>query len=189
MNNNYFKLNRLQFIHHLKTKNVLIGLVLTTTIIVQPGIVKANQTPQPSQTTPSSPIKQQLIGHWQVKNLTNSQVINFIFTPDEKLFMWGEFEKIAYGMNYKVNSEAKPIQLDIIPKDPSQKVETILEMTVDGKMRLEILNANPGQSRPNSFSPDTPIFERISQTTVPPKNIKFVDPSDKQSLMPEAYRK
>jgi hypothetical protein len=184
MNNNYFKLNRSQFTYHLRTKNVLIGLVITTTMIVQPGIIKANQIPQSSQTTPSiqpsSPIKQELIGHWQAKNLANSQVINFIFTPDERLFMWVESEKFAYAMNYKVNSEAKPIQLDIIPKDPSQKVETIFEMTVDGKMRLEIMNSNPGKPRPNKFSTDTPIFERISQTTVPPKNIKFIDPSDRK---------
>ncbi len=184
MNNNYFKLNRTQFTYHLRAKNVLIGLVITTTMIVQPGITKANQTPQTSQATPSiqpsSQIKQQLIGHWQAKNLANSQVINFMFTPDERLFMWLESEKFAYGMNYKVNSEAKPIQLDIIPKDPSQKVETIFEMTADGKMRLEIMNSNPGKPRPNSFSSDTPIFKRISQTTVPPKNIKFIDPSDRK---------
>jgi hypothetical protein len=184
MNSNYFKLNRSQFTYRFITKNLLIGLVITTNMIVQPGIAKANQTPQPPQATPSiqpsSQIKQQLIGHWQAKNIANSQVINFIFTPDERLFMWAESEKFAYGMNYKVNSEAKPIQLDIIPKDPSQKVETIFEMTADGKMRLEIMNSNPGKPRPNSFSPDTPIFERISQTTVPPKNIKFIDPSDRK---------
>jgi hypothetical protein len=184
MNHNYFQLNRSQFNYHLKAKNFLIGLVITTTMIVQPGITKANQTPQTSQATPSiqpsSQIKQQLIGHWQAKNVANSQVINFLFTPDEKLFMWVESQRLAYEMNYKINSEVKPIQLDIIPKDSSQKVETIFEMNTDGKMRLEIQNANPGKSRPNTFSPDTPIFERISQTTVPPKNIKFIDPSDRK---------
>jgi hypothetical protein len=184
MNSNYFKLNRSQFTYRFRTKNLLIGLVITTTMIVQPGIAKANQTPQPSQATPSiqtsSQIKQQLIGHWQVKQLSNSQAINFIFTPDEKLFMWVESQKLAYEMNYKVNSEAKPMQLDIIPKDLNQKIETIFEMTADGKMRLEIMNSNPGKPRPNKFSTDTPIFERISQTTVPPKNIKFIDPSDRK---------
>ncbi|NJL63154.1 MAG: hypothetical protein HC903_16650 [Methylacidiphilales bacterium] len=184
MNKNYFKLNRSQLTFHVKVRTVLISLVFVVTIVVKQGIVKANPTPQPSQTTSpiqlTNLIKQQLIGHWQAKNLANSQVINFILTPDEKLFMWVESGKVAYGMNYKVNSEAKPMQLDIIPKDPSQKVETIFEMTADGRMRLEIINANPGQSRPNNFSTDTPIFARISQTTVPPKNIKFIDPSDRK---------
>jgi hypothetical protein len=186
MNNQYFKLNRLQFANHLMIKTILIGLVIatTTTMVVQQGISKANQIPQPSKTTPpiqpSSLIKQQLTGHWQTKKLSNSQVLNFLFTPDEKFFMWVESQKLAYGMNYKVNSEVKPMQLDIIPKDPSQKVETIFEMTADGKMRLEILKANPGQSRPNNFSTDTPVFKKISKITVPPKNIKFIDPSDRK---------
>ncbi|BAZ38108.1 hypothetical protein NIES4101_40430 [Calothrix sp. NIES-4101] len=184
MNHNNFQLQRSRFSHYTSPRILLVVLVIIITTVSQEVIAKTNPTLQASRTTAftqsSQQIQQQLIGHWQTKNASNSEIMNFIFTTDKKVFMWSNSDNLAYELTYKVNSETKPMQLDIIPKDTSQKVETIFEITVDGKMRLEIINASPGKSRPTNFSSTTPSFERISSSIIPPKNIKFFDPTEKK---------
>ncbi|MEA5574708.1 hypothetical protein [Calothrix sp. UHCC 0171] len=184
MNHNNFQLQRSQLAQYVSPKILLVGLVTIITTLSQEVIAKANSNPQASQITTltqsSQPVQQQLIGHWQTKNASNSEIMNFIFTAEKKLFMWSNSDNLAYELTYKVNSETKPMQLDIIPTDISQKVETIFEITVDGKMRLEIINSGPGKSRPTNFSSTTPSFERISSSIIPPKNIRFFDPTEKK---------
>lgn len=165
--------------------NSLIIVLLTIPInqaLAQTRPIKSPTEPQTTQKSANNSIIQKLLGTWEAKNLQNpskSGKLKFIFTPVGKLLIVmssGVSQKpLVYETNYKINSDPKPMHLDVtLPENKT--VQTIFEFTDDDKLKIELYESNPGKSRPETFPENTPLFEKVSNSTSLPKDTKVIDP-------------
>ncbi len=163
---------------------LFIGLltISTTKALAQTRPIKSPTEPQITQKSGNNSITQKLLGTWEAKNLQNpskSGNLKFIFTPVGKLLIVmssGVSQKpLVYETNYKINSDPKPMHLDVtLPENKT--VQTIFEFTDDDKLKIELYESNPGESRPKTFPENTPLFEKVSKSTSLPKDTKVLDP-------------
>jgi hypothetical protein len=64
-------------------------------------------------------------------------------------------------LKYQLNSTVKPAQLDItIPSNP-QPVLTIVDLTDDGQLKIQLAETDPGKPRPTDFSEKATLFKKI----------------------------
>jgi hypothetical protein len=202
MNNILFKFGKLKGASQLLTSSLFIAFVATasTNIVAQFPIASllaqtkpANPTnPNPTNSNPANsnqaspkPVEsnltnnaaQRLIGQWQVKDPSSPATITFIFTSEGKFFILPPVDsdkRIAYEFGYKINPTAKPMHLDVKIPNAKQPSLTIFEFTPDGKLRVELDGVSPGDPRPEKFSPDTLVFEKISNATTLPANTQVL---------------
>ncbi|MBW4618656.1 MAG: hypothetical protein KME17_04615 [Cyanosarcina radialis HA8281-LM2] len=121
--------------------------------------------------TPSA--EKQLLGTWETT--IEEQQIKFVFTPDNQLFMIPSDRRAkVFILKYQLNTQTKPMQLDVI--HGRQKVLTIFEFTDNNKLRVETDNLAPGKPRPTAFSPESRIFNKVSNSTVLPANVRVEKP-------------
>ncbi len=124
--------------------------------------------------TPDNSVAKQLIGQWEIKISGNS--FTLIFTQEGKLFML-ETPTSATELKYQINVTPQPKNLDLLV---GTKIiaRTIFDFTADGQLRLELDNI--GESRPTSFSSNVKTFQKISEQTTLPANVRVVNPEDQQ---------
>ncbi|MTJ08966.1 MULTISPECIES: type IV pilin-like G/H family protein [unclassified Anabaena] len=171
------------------TYSLLVALPLTfhTNVLAQPTTAPTPTVSQPANSSEDAILKK-LLGRWENKDSLGLD-INFLFTADGKLFLiMGIAEKsAAYPLEYRINSTPNPMYLDIILPDNPKPVLTIFDFTTDGKMRLQLKDTDPGQPRPNQFSPDVSLFTKVSDNTTLPENVEVIDPNmEKPANNPEA---
>jgi type II secretory pathway pseudopilin PulG len=143
-------------------------------------------TPSPVQTpTPPSSgdaVSQKLLGQWQGK-LTPSDELGFIFTPEGKLYIMGppqgvqaEGKRLAVEFQYRVNTAARPMEMDIISTSGEGTVKTIFEFTSDNQLRLQIEGTDYGKPRPTAFTFGTGValLAKTSETASLPQNAQVV---------------
>jgi hypothetical protein len=96
----------------------------------------------------------------------------------------------AYELRYKINSTTKPMSLDLIisPGD-NETVMTIFEFTSDGQLRIEWEGLLPGQPRPTECSVGTIFLQKISNTTLLPRNTQIIDLAQQKRQGQEAEGK
>jgi hypothetical protein len=181
--------NKLKNASKFLTYSLLVALPLTfhTNVLAQPTTAPTPTVSQPANSSEDAILKK-LLGKWENKDSLGMDV-NFLFTADGKLFLiMGIAEKSgAYPLEYRINSTPNPMYLDIILPDNPKPVLTIFDFTADGKMRLQIKDTNPGQPRPNKFSPDVSVFTKVSDNTTLPENVEVIDPNmEKSANNPEA---
>ncbi|MCY7381722.1 MAG: type IV pilin-like G/H family protein [Microcoleus sp. CAN_BIN18] len=114
-------------------------------------------------------VPKQLIGQWQTQTPGNS--VTLIFTNEGTLFVWNT-PTIAKQMEYQTDVNHQPKNLDILTGGQVTG-RTIFEFTADGKLRL-ILN-NIRASRPTSFDSNARIFQKVSEKTTLPDNVKVIN--------------
>ncbi|WP_017715574.1 type IV pilin-like G/H family protein [Kamptonema formosum] len=141
----------------------------------QPSAAPAAPPSQPA--APSSPAVKQLLGQWEAKDPSGQRLLTFIFAPGGKLFIVlpsPEEPSPAVEMGYQINDAPKPMHLDV-KINSDETVLTIVEITPDGKMRLQLEGTNPGLPRPAAFTQGGTLFEKISDATTLPKNAQLVE--------------
>lgn len=137
----------------------------------------AQTVPQTQDTSKSKPIAEQLLGRWQAKDPKSNKVFTFIFAPEGKLFVvlpTPNGSSVASKIAYQINPTTQPMQLDMVVS-PNEKVLTIFELTPERKLRVELEDVNPGQTRPTDFSSKSTLFEKISEATTAPENVQTID--------------
>ncbi|MFN6567243.1 type IV pilin-like G/H family protein [Dendronalium sp. ChiSLP03b] len=157
----------------LLSSSVFIAVLMTVhaTVLAQPST-----TPIPTQFQPSrekNPIAQKLLGQWQAQD-SSLNTINFIFTPEGKLFVYfpNSSNLVAGEFKYRINAIPKPMHLDVTIPSSQEPVLTIFELTADGQLRVQLQDTNPGKPRPTAFSSQASLFKKISDATTLPDNIK-----------------
>jgi hypothetical protein len=143
-------------------------------IITQSSLAKTVKQPQIA--TRNQKLLTQLLGKWQAKDPSSGKIVTLVFTPKNQLFIVLQPENrnsTAIKMGYKINSNTRPMQIDIIVDD-DQKVTTIFELT-KGKLHLELEGTTPGQIRPTAFSATSSFFKKISNVTTLPENVQVVE--------------
>lgn len=133
--------------------------------------------------TPENSVAKQLIGQWEIKISGNS--FSLIFTQEGKLFML-ETPTSATELKYQINVTPQPKNLDLLV---GTKIiaRTIFDFTADGQLRLELDNI--GESRPTSFGSNVKTFQKISEQTTLPANVRVVNPEDQQRKVRQSEAK
>jgi hypothetical protein len=163
-----------------------IAMVGTTTTVAlsQP----TTPPPTPSNLPASSnSVSQKLLGQWQGK-LTPADELNFIFTPEGKLFIMGppqsagtEGKRLAVEFQYRINTATQPMQMDIISTSGEGTVKTIFEFTPENQLRLQIEGTDYDKPRPTDFTSGVALLEKTSDTASLPDNAQLVPLSSSTS--------
>jgi hypothetical protein len=152
--------------------SVSVKAPLVTTLVI--SLVSISITSGFAQT-----IEQQILGTWQTE-LEGKKAL-FIFASENKLFIVGpslpESSANALEFKYQINSKTQPTQLDFFyDSNAQEKALTILEITQDNSLKIQLEGLNPNQPRPTTFAPNATIFTRISNSTTLPANAVIYKP-------------
>ena len=183
MINTYFNLRNL----------VIISCLLPLNIA---GSAIAGQSPKPAPTQAQNPAAinsnaSRFVGQWRLKDYFPVPV-TVVFTQDGKLFVLlpsyfnssafssnlsilGGGSVNAYEFRYQINSTTKPMSLNLISPSDNETMMTIFDFTSDGQLRIEWEGLLPGQPRPTEFSVGTIFLQKVSNTTLLPRNTKIID--------------
>jgi hypothetical protein len=171
----------------LLSQSLTLTLILSTSQLSLPITLAQNTTPSPTPANPSAkPELPELLGQWEFNQFSGFGVnnISFIFTPEGKLYLMAPYSPyLSRGSSsnsiqvlevpYKINSSTKPMQVDILLGSEKENIKTIFEMTPDGKIRVELIGLNPGESRPTEFTTGSILMEKVSNFTKLPRNAKI----------------
>jgi type II secretory pathway pseudopilin PulG len=144
----------------------------------------------------------ELVGQWALKDFFPYN-FSVVFTPEGKLYVFsaspwfgGSFggggssieKPMFYEVAYKINTSTKPMQLDILLGAEKENIKTILEMTPDGKIRIEYMGLTPGATRPTEFSVGSMLLEKVSNITKLPRNSQITNAASesKRAIQSEA---
>ncbi len=128
-------------------------------------------------------IRKKLIGTWKFIN-PNSKSSNWIiiFTPEGKLYSYnpdnsGKENKVTLNY-YRFNTNFNPAALDIIRigYNKSEIFPTIFQLN-DNKLNLAIspnYTYTPQFPRPKEFTPENPLFEKVSDQVILPPNVTII---------------
>lgn len=168
---------------------VAINGILVTGILGTSANTPAKPAPAatPTKTSPATTATQQFVGQWQAKDPQTGELVTFIFAPEGKLFIvfpTSDGPPVAVGIKYKVNSQAKPGQLDLV-FTKKESILSIFEFIDRDKLRLELEGRQAGQPRPIAFTPKATIFEKISDSATLPKDAKVIELENAQSQVSE----
>lgn len=112
----------------------------------------------------NNPIVKKLQGTWNLKDpKLPGEKTSFVFTPSGKLFL--SIDGNLYKTQYEINSKAQPMHLDINLIGTDETVKTIFEFTDNGNLRIEMDKSAPGKPRPNTYPDDSPLLEKVSEST------------------------
>jgi uncharacterized protein (TIGR03067 family) len=164
---------------------MLLSLLSLGAIACNPAAI--NQT-NPATTTSEppkpkeDPVVKQLLGEWEAENQapvngkTSERIPTIFFSNDGKGYFIGSSDgkKQAIAFKYLLKSDAKPMQIDLILTASPKPVETIFEITSDGKLRLET-QSQPGNPRPTSFSQQTIKLKKIYDQPTLPADVSVID--------------
>lgn len=111
--------------------------------------------------------EKKILGTWQAT--IEEERTTLVFTPNNQLFLI-EGDSPAVAGEYQLNTKTKPMQLDII--GGQEKDLAIFEFADNNKLRIEVAQTEAGNARPNSFSSQPMVFEKVSDSTSLPANTR-----------------
>ena len=182
MTNTYFNLRNFLII------SCLLPLSIGSSAIAQQS---PKPTPTQSQNPASTTSASRFVGQWRLKDYLPIP-LTVVFTQDGKLFVLlpsyltslvslfnpsvsGGGSVNAFEFRYKINSTTQPMQLDLISPGDNETILTIFDFTSDGQLRIEWEGLLPGQPRPTEFSVGTIFLQKMSNTTLLPRNTQIID--------------
>jgi hypothetical protein len=197
MTNTYFNL-----------RNLLIISCLLPLNIASSAIAQQSPKPTPSQAQNPTSINSsasRFVGQWRLKDYLPIP-LTVVFTQDGKLFVLlpsyltslvslfnpsvsGGGSVNAFEFRYKINSTTKPMSLDLISPADNETLMTIFDFTSDGQLRIEWEGLLPGQPRPTEFSVGTIFMQKMSNTTLLPRNTQIIDLAQQKRQGQEAEGK
>ena len=155
-------------------------LTSVATILYSDRVLSADPTPVPTVPLPavkpetpvvSVPAAKQILGQWLTKEPLDGDTVMFVFAPDGKAFMItgtsASGNAIATPLRYRLDAKPQPMHLDIV-LTAAATVETLLEFTANGDLRLQMLGTRPGKARPVALTDNATLFQKISDDTTPP---------------------
>jgi type II secretory pathway pseudopilin PulG len=170
----------------------------------------AQQSPKPTPTQAQNPATinsnaSRFVGQWRLKDYLPIP-LTVVFTQDGKLFVLlpsyltslvslfnssvpGGGSVNAFEFRYQINSTTKPMSLNLISPGDNETVMTIFEFTSDGQLRIEWEGLLPGQPRPTEFSVGTIFLQKMSNTTLLPRNTQIIDLAQQKRQGQEAEAK
>jgi hypothetical protein len=177
-------------------RNFLIISCLLPLNIGSSAIAQQSPKPTPTPTQAQNPASinssaSRFVGQWRLKDYLPIP-LTVVFTQDGKLFVLlpsyltslvslfnpsvsGGGSVNAFEFSYKINSATTPMSLDLISPADNETVMTIFDFTSDGQLRIEWEGLLPGQPRPTQFSVGTIFLQKISNTTILPRNTQIID--------------
>ncbi len=126
-------------------------------------------------------IQNQLAGQWELQGwfympitvvLTN-QGRGFVLLP-RLLFYGFQSNPIAYEFSYRLDSTNQPMQIDIT-QPTEEPIKTIIELTNDGRLRVELMGIKVGEPRPTEFTTGALFLHRVSNLTALPRNTEIAN--------------
>ncbi|MEG4811841.1 type IV pilin-like G/H family protein [Microcoleus sp. F8-D3] len=138
------------------------------------SLISTSTSTSVAAANPENYVAQQLLGQWELQGSGPS--VKLIFTPEGKLFIWDKIAS-ASEARYQTNLNAQPKHLDILRGGQITK-RAIFDFTAEGKLRLEL--DNTGTSRPTSFTSNAGLFNKISEQTILPPNVRATSPEDEE---------
>ncbi|MCE7873614.1 hypothetical protein DYH09_25020 [bacterium CPR1] len=108
------------------------------------------------RTVPPVPPEKLLLGTWQMRD--DNELIRVTFREDQVVEVRegdGRVERARYRVDFSVT----PAHFDLRPEGENASVQTILELTPEGKLRIS--DNNPGSPRPTAFKQKTYLFTRV----------------------------
>jgi hypothetical protein len=161
---------------------VISGLMLVgvTTVLLPDRVLSADPMPAPTVPLPAVkpaapvmpiPAAQQILGQWLTKEPLDGDTVMVVFAPDGKAFIItgtsASGNAIATQFRYRLDAKPQPMRLDIV-LTADAIVETLLEFTASGDLRLQMLGTRPGKPRPAALTDNATLFQKISDDTTPP---------------------
>ena len=118
---------------------------------------------------------EQFIGMWEPQVPPEELSPGLFFTEDGRAFFISPNpdENQAVEMEYALNSEASPMQLDIILPGQADTLKGIVELTGDDAMRLDGAE-ELSDPRPTDFTDEAVEFKRISKEGVLPEGMNVL---------------
>jgi type II secretory pathway pseudopilin PulG len=179
--------------HSLLSNILTASLCLGLSQFLSVAVLAQNSTkPLTSDNAAETTIREvpELVGQWALKDFFPYN-FSAVFTPEGKLYVFSaspwfsgvfgggggsSIEKpMFYEVAYKINTSTKPMQLDILLGSDKENIKTILEMTPDGKIRIEYMGLTPGAARPTEFSVGSLLLEKVSNITKLPRNSQITN--------------
>lgn len=171
-----------------KQRYAAMNVALATQIIASGvciGLLSSLSLPAAAQITPASlqlsqaaePLAQQMLGQWQAKDPTSDQVLTFIFASEDTLYIIlppRENQAQAVEMRYKIDPSMTPMHLDVRVSE-EETVQTLFELTPEGKLRMQLVGTNPGLPRPAALGEDATVFDKVSASTEVPDDAIVVE--------------
>jgi hypothetical protein len=189
-------------------RNLLIISCLLPLNIASSAI--AQKSPKPTATQAQNPASinssaSRFVGQWRLKDYLPIP-LTVVFTQDGKLFVLlpsyltsllssfnpsvsGGGSVNAFEFRYKINSTTKPMSIDLISPGDNETIMTIFDFTSDGQLRIEWEGLLPGQPRPTEFSVGTIFLQKMSNTTLLPRNTQIIDLAQQKRQGQEAEGK
>jgi len=168
--------------------NALLSTSLAAIVIstVGPSMALSSEksvaaTPSPSLAAESTPsnldlVGRKLLGQWLTKEPPAEGAMIFLFSADGTFFIISDQSSpgkpTACQFQYQINSQSKPMQLDIILAD-KRKVQTIFELTSAGDLRVQMRGTQPGTPRPTELDSNATQLQKISDDTALPPNTEL----------------
>jgi len=161
---------------------VLAGLGwLGSSLLLTPVLANVVQT-EPTviaQAPSNEAIVKQLTGQWQVEGGQDLLGLLMIFTAERKFYLVGfpdsQGNREAYELAYQINTETKPMQMDIWLPDDKRPVKTIFELLPNGRLWLQSDGTNPGTPRPTTFKRPL-LLSKITESPALPNKTRIVPP-------------
>jgi uncharacterized protein (TIGR03067 family) len=139
-----------------------------------------NPSPSPTSTVNSNdPVNKQILGTWQGKD-PDGKDFSLIFSPEGNMFPIVENGKKAFKFTYKLDAGTNPQNIDI-SSSRGETAQTILELTSDGQLRIQLDGVNPKKQRPTDFSGRATLLKRVSDVATLPAEVKVDDPGKSAS--------
>ncbi len=140
----------------------------------------ADTSPSPTVTAQVDPILPRLLGEWRVEGQPSEggQQPSIFFSQQGKGYFINELEgkKQAIAFEYRLQSNQKPMQINLLLPGEAQPIETIFELGNDGSLRLET-QTQPGAPRPTNFSTQVVKLKRVYTQPTLPKDVIIIDTS------------
>jgi uncharacterized protein (TIGR03067 family) len=135
----------------------------------------ASPSPSPTSTiSANDPINKQILGTWQGKD-PDGKDFSLIFSPEGNMFPIVENGKKAFKFTYKLDATSKPQNIDI-SSSRGETAQTILELTSDGQLRIQLDGISPKKQRPTDFNSRATLLKRVSDVATLSENVKVDEP-------------
>jgi uncharacterized protein (TIGR03067 family) len=115
-------------------------------------------------------VNKQILGTWQGKD-PDGKDFSLIFSPEGNMFPIVENGKKAFKFTYKLDAATKPQNIDI-SSSRGETAQTILELTSDGQLRIQLDGVNPKKQRPTDFSSRATLLKKVSDVATLPEDVK-----------------
>ncbi|MGG6264775.1 type IV pilin-like G/H family protein [Leptolyngbya sp. AN10] len=133
---------------------------------------------------------QQLVGRWETQVKRTDTPIGMQFSPSGKLILAvdmgsGTQTRMAYSVNYSIDTKPKPMHLDFRlekPRNEQEKlpVSTIFDFPSPGTLRVHVKNLNMRQPRPTQF--DQPAeFSKVSDSAIAFPDVAKLKPAEQST--------